>query len=141
MRLVQTLGALPEYYDRGAANQTVNYMGSSLAPHTSTQRANYTVPSGRKAIVDSAFILITRENLATGIGRARLTVFYTPSGGSAIPIAVVQLDNNCRNHTVHKTFTGLGILYPGDTLSIYTMDDSTGGTCSYWATLKIFEFA
>lgn len=141
MRLVQTLGALPEYYDRGAANETVNYIGSTVSPHTITLRASYTVPPGRKAIVDSAFLLITRESVATNVGRARMMIYYTPNGGTAIPIAIEQLVNNCADHTVYQSFTGLGILYPGDSLSIYTTDNSVGGTCTYWATLKIFEFA
>lgn len=140
MRIVQAYGALPDYYDRGASNQTIEYQGNSISPHSSTLRATYTVPDGRKAIVDSVFMLITRGEVATAFGRTRMTVFYTPSGGSPIPIACVQNEANSYNYTVHQTFTGLGVLQAGDTLDIYTLDESTGGKCHYWACAKIYEF-
>jgi hypothetical protein len=140
MRLVQPLGALPEYYDRYAVNQTIQYLGNNVQPHNITLRAQYEVPTGRKAIIDSMFLLITTGNVANSYGRRRMTVYYIPSGGTAIPIAMLQNESNSHRHTECQTFTGLGVLLGGDKIEVYTEDASIGGDCYYWYCAKIFEF-
>jgi len=64
----------PEPHDRNPVRQTLTYSGTGIAPHATTQRFSYTVPSGKKAIVLAAQANLQRATAATTAAITRASV-------------------------------------------------------------------
>jgi len=129
-----------EWYDRNPQIVWTIYHGIGIAPHTSTQRASYTVPTGKKASLEFISLFISRTTAPTTSGQVRSMATYTPSGGS-IGWALIAAFNSATVDFTDKANVGhAGALQAGDNLSIYTADASTGGTCEYRENIKVTEF-
>lgn len=140
MRIVQPVAWKPNYFDRDAENVTIYYDAGGIEPHYITERASYTVPEGRKAIIDAIMVRCYRQSMASVLGITRLIVAYIPNGGSPTYLYYKILYDNELYHDVVHTMTNVGVMLPGDALAFYTDDSSTGGTHLFQFTAKIFEF-
>jgi len=128
------------YYDRNPSIKTVDYEASGVAPAAETVRGTYTVPSGRKAYVESTYVRIYRESVASAPRPSELMIFYIPSGGTKIKLGdAVQNANGLYDPMI---FAGaqLALLLPGDAVEVHTWDQSTGGTYNFNGAIKLCEF-
>jgi len=123
------------YYDRNPIARMIYYRANGVAPHAATQRASYTVPTGKKALVVGASAMMMRATAATSLGRVH------SFGGTASSIA---FDCYHKNNTVDSMVTVQNpIQYPffeGVQLSLATEDLSTGGTMDYDISTTFTEF-
>lgn len=140
MRIVQTVPARPEYFDRNASNKTISYVVGLANPHTTTLRAEYVVPAGKKAMLDTIMLFWRRIDIPTISGEAILEVRYEPSGGVVCYFVFKSLSQPEQLATYTEMWSDLGVLLPGDAIRFYTTDTSVGGGCSYMFTAKILEF-
>lgn len=125
-----------DWYDRDPSSTDIGYTGVDVAPHSSTQRASYTVPTGKKAWVQSLSAWIKRTAVATTLGYAKVT-FYCPTG-----VAQRTLHNDNTDESEVAGFETMAtLIMAGEVCAIYTSDSSTGGTVSYIAGMRITEFS
>jgi hypothetical protein len=125
----------PHYYDRNPAIQHVIYAATGVAPHGGTSRATYTVPSGKKAIVEAAHVAVTRQTAAAPVGLIsfRLTIAGANLG------SLYYMRNAVGDYEQLTDLTG-GLFPAGTAFDLDTTDASTGGTCAYHGGVKIMEF-
>lgn len=121
MRLSSLAAARPAYYDRNATSSYQIY-GSSLTPHAATTRFTVTVASGKKQLIEAAFVNFTREIAATivGLNYAQVTV-------NGVTISQTQMTNNTVGAGNTYITTGGITAYPADVIVGTTADQSTGG--------------
>lgn len=132
--------ARPAPWDRNPVNKTQFAANGAVAPHTTTVRWTYTVPAGKKAVLESLMMSVIRVTAAAPQVTAVAHLNYTPSGGSQTLLAQAVLTTNGVNDIQQQTITSLGEMLAGDVVSADDVDSSTGGTVSYAQTLKAFEF-
>ena len=140
MRIVPYISTYPSYIDRSGTNVVQSYAVWGVPPHSSSIRFTYQVPAGRKAIVDYGYMRISRSIAATLPSRPTMILQFCPAAGSYVPLCYLTMPGN---DVYDPQFIFLPVpifLAEGDCLRLYTSDDSTGGTCDYNATFKIFEF-
>lgn len=129
----------PFWYDRYKDDVT-QFFSSDVAPHAATERITYTVPTDRKAFIESLSVEMIRLTAAAPHGRAATIVNYTPYGKTKGPIAYIELYNNTageyRSYSVGQSI----IMKAGDNLQIQTADLGTGGAIAYHIGIKITEF-
>ncbi len=107
----------------------------AAAPHVSTTRGSYTVPSGRKAIVLSYNAEVSRETAATTLGRARVQELVTGT-----QTVVVSLFDNAVGARLGLSPSGGHVVTAGQVVSITDDDTSTAGTVTYIGEAGIVEF-
>jgi len=129
-----------EWYDRNPATRTVYYNGSGVAPHSYISRGSYTVPAGKKAVLELAFIQTYRLAAATTVAAVIADIAFTPSGGSAQLLQQLWHMDNTLYVVRDKTVPMSICMQVGDRIDIDTGDGSTGGTNSYIMLLKLTEF-
>jgi len=132
--------ARPAWHDRNPIPSWQSYEAAGVAPHGATTRWTYTVPAGKKAIMEYAFLSLTRSGAPTTVGTAFCFLYYQPSGGSSH----ILYDASLRDATVGNVKeiaspTSL-MLNAGDAVRGYTQDTSTGGTIDYILNVKFTEF-
>jgi len=132
--------ARPAWYDRNPVQRADSYLASDLAPHTETTRLTYTVPSGKKAMIEEISGRVLRTAAATTLGRARAKIALTPSGGSMKVLVEAKILKNTVGDTDVQGFPASMTLLAGDRLDLITDDMSTGGTCDFHLSYKITEF-
>lgn len=140
MRIVQTVPARPMYYDREVINQSIRFDASNISPHSITLRATYTVPSGKKAMLEFVTVGWRRISIASTPGSIWLYVQYIPSAGEGTYLYRNVFVTNDMSICVNDVVTNFGVMKEGDKIEFYTADNSSGGTCSYLFNAKIFEF-
>lgn len=140
MRVEQVYASRPAYYDRNPTIGHISYEDVGIGPHSETIRGTYTVPTGKKAVIESIWIEITRFEVATSAGRTFGRVMYSTDGAVWKSIARAEVVD--RTMFAKATFYGqnLGILDTGQSLRFTTFDGSTGGYCSYAIIVKLQEF-
>ena len=141
-RISSPVSSRPEYFDRNPSTQTLAFRSEGVAPHASTQRATYTVPTGNNGFIESVIHDVFRATAAgTGATLAGFTQ-HTPSGGAGVAIQVARLlaeQNSIGDRDKFALGTNMLIL-AGDQVEITTVDSSTTGTVSYDLMIKITEF-
>jgi hypothetical protein len=135
--------ARPEWYDRAPLPASNTYAsGGGIAPHGATTRWAYTVPAARKFQIQLAQVVIDR---ATGAGPAALAqsrIVYTPSGGAAANVLMVEIITNSLNTRYGTLLAGsTATMLTGDTIAGVTQDASVGGTVSYFVASQGIEFS
>jgi len=124
-----------ELHDR---NPIMRYLYVTLpgtAPHSPTNRASYTVPSGKKAKLMGTYAQVIRVTAATTLGR----ILIAMSSTNCIPLELYHLDNTV-NSGKNIIQGETGILLVGEVLVISTADLSTAGTVDYYAGANLIEF-
>jgi len=129
-----------EWYDRNPLTRTQIWVGLGIAPHAVTDRGSYTVPTGKKAFLETAFCSARRATAPTTSGRVGSAIYYTPSAGSPGYMLQTPFNNAAVDSFQAQVVGQAGCLVAGDIVGLITLDESTGGTCDYRLTAKITEF-
>lgn len=140
MRTGQPIIGRPAWYDRNPTQITLWYTVNIQSPHSQTQRWTYTVPSGKKAMLEALDGLICIQSAATTPGRRKIMVQLTKAGGGSAQIFNLQIITNNVGDIQTKALGTSILLLSGDTLSGFTADESTGGTVDYRLMAKLTEF-
>ena len=135
MRLAFPGGARPDPWDRNPVSATQSYSGATVAPHSSTVRWTYTVPTGRKALVSAFHISVRRAAAATTASTA--TAFLMLNGTNVFHVTLV---NNTVDATQRLELSAALYLTAGDELRAVTLDSSTGGYIDYNVVAVVTEF-
>lgn len=134
----------PAYYDRGAANTLLAYTATAVAPHAATVRATYTVPTGKRAYIDSARVEIINQTPAAGGGIAFLTVnLNSATEGTNVMCGHIQDRVGgtwATGFWVSQVVGAIGLIVAGDTVRIISSDGAATGNANYRAFSKIAEF-
>lgn len=128
-----------EWYDRNAAPQPKTYAANNVAPHVATQRWSYTVPSGKKAWLESLFLFVIRQTAATAAGRSGCAITVTQDA-LMVNLLNNEFTDNTVNHLKDMFATNFGILVAGNVVTGWTFDESTGGTMGYTIAAKLTQF-
>jgi hypothetical protein len=140
MRTGQPIISRPAWYDRNPSSQWLGFFNNNTPPHSDTQRWTYTVPSGKKAMLEYASAYVRRSAAATTVGRVQASIRVTPSGGGVHTITIAQiLTNNVGDSDRMDLGQGF-LLFAGDKIEGYTEDTSTGGTVNILLRAKLTEF-
>ena len=128
------------WYDRNPESLVKGYDSPSLAPHSVEVRWSYTVPKGRKAIVEGLFVKLIRRTTATTEQLASCHVDFIEKDGGANPAVLkAVIVTNLVGDIDKDVLEGL-VMYEGDYISGATQDLSEGGTIAYMTGCKITEF-
>ena len=122
MKLGSLSAARPQYYDRNAASVSGNY-GATVGPHAVTTRFTYTVPTGKKCLIEAAYSSIIRASAAGTLG-----VIALYAGTNTVRAMNLYVYNNTVNtYYSDKAVTQLTV-YGGASYYAVSADTSTGGT-------------
>lgn len=128
------------WYDRNPRSSVKGYDAPTVAPHTVEVRWSYTVPKGKKAIIEGVYVKLIRRNVADPVGFASCHVDFLEKGGSANPpILKAMIVTNVAGDMDKDVLEGI-TMYEGDKISGVTQDLSTGGSIAYMTGCKITEF-
>lgn len=132
---------IKEWTDRNPDNRKLEFGSLWSGPHEATQRLSYTVPSGKKAIIQSVYLYLEIQSAATTPGR-RYNNFSLIIDGSSVSTltAWIQSTINVVGSVEFENITPMFILYPGDGLDITTADNGTGGTIIYYGDVVLAEY-
>lgn len=130
------------YYDRNPSPTVLSYIFRAVAPAGSTLRATYTVPTDKKAFLETSQLDVVRSAAATTPSFVAFLLRQTPSGGTAQEIQWAQIqDNHNAVGDRNTVFWASSImLLEGDVLAMTTLDSSTGGAIDYLGIAKVNEF-
>ena len=129
------VGGRPPYYDRNPAGVSEFYNGVGIAPHAETQRVTYTVPTGKKALLESMFVSVAQETAATDDLEALL---YVALGSS--PWVTALTFNRALDTRDNMAIGPAGFLPPGGLIRAFSKDLKTGGTMSHRCGIRITTF-
>ncbi len=138
MRLLYPAGVKREWFDRNPVVQDSNF-NATVAPHVSTLRLSYTVPAGKKAFVQCAFISTTRMTVAAPVGEVDWQIRHYDGTNEAI-ISMIQNIDNTALKPYNQQVTFNVYMTAGQAIRFYSSDTSTGGTVSYNGQLSVVEF-
>jgi|SRR5882672_2815812 len=141
MRLQNVFSGRPAYYDRNPIARTIVFISMiPLVPHGNTIRSTYTVPAGRKAMLESAYARVRRITVAGTNGTPLGEVKYNVGGATATRIASGGVGTNVALAENSGQVGTVGIMVATDTVTLETQDDSVTGDADYRLAGKIFEF-
>lgn len=140
MKINSPSTARAAWYDRNPLMISNDFATSSLAPAGNTSRWSYTVPSARKAALESSLANVIRETAATTAAYSAFTIQYTPSGGGGITIVRAGFNNNAVGTQGLDSKGSVGYLLAGDNIQGFTFDASTAGTLRGDVAVKVTEF-
>ena len=129
-----------EWYDRNPQMQAEAYNGTGIPPHGLTERWSYTVPTGKKCLLEMLQALIKRALAATTEDLAYIIVNYTKSGGVAKSLIFNPLRTNLVGDGDSVAIGATLTLLAGDVLAAKTGDASDGGWIDYNVAYKSTEF-
>jgi len=133
-------GGRPAWYDRNPVNRAIDYNASAVGPHAVTDRATYTVPAGKKALVENISLLVMRDGSPTTAGRAWAIAMIYPGGGAGWTALSAIVLSATVGATDHAEVGTSALLQATDVIKLRTEDLSTAGTHFYALGLKITEF-
>jgi len=140
MRFAHALFTRPDWYDRNPITRINGYLAGGVAPHGTTQRWSYTVPAGKKTLVQVAASNISRTTVAAPAAFARAILQLTPSGGAATELISAINEGNAIGNNQVASNMGTMVLLPGDAITGLTADGSTGGSHAYLVSMEGLEF-
>lgn len=139
MKILYPAPAFPNYYDRNPLSRVLKYNSGAIGPHAETSRGQYAVPAKRRAFITATFIHIQRQSAATTARDARAYISLAINSLLAWVDRGDVITNGVYDGVV-KALSGTVILSAGDTVDIYTGDDSTGGMVNYLVSVHYVEF-
>lgn len=140
MRVGHVQPSRANWYDRTPVSRAQAYASGGTAPHGATTRWTYTCPSGKKAFLAAAHVQMIRITVAAPVGTSAVSVYYTPSGGSATTVCGGEMINNTVGGEFHESLAPQLAMLAGDVLLSQTSDISTGGTFDYVSTALVGEY-
>lgn len=129
-----------QWYDRNPVSQGKSYSATGVAPHADTQRWTYTVPNGKKVMLETSLAQVVRITAAAPVGLAKAAVNLTPLSVTSVFTTGVFHNKNGVGDS-ENAFMGCGAqLQAGEIIEARTQDGSTGGTMLYNIQVKLTEF-
>jgi len=128
------------YYDRNPTVIFKWWASNDVAPHALTDRWSYTVPTGKKAFLESVLLQVLRTATATTPLRPRSGISYQPYGQAMEFMFLAYLRANTLYDRDKVVVGWAGVMAVGDLIIGRTWDDSTGGTNDYLNYAKIMQF-
>ena len=136
---LSTKARLQPWYQTNFASIAYTYSGSSIAPHSFTDRATYTVPANRLFKIGNIFAFQIRATAATAAGLVSTMIYLTRNSTTYNLNRVDFLTNNVGDK--EGLAAGEGTVFKAaDVVKIATQDVSTGGTIHYRASFFGCEF-
>ena len=132
-------GSLAPYWDRSPTVIIQNSDLTAIAPHGLANRSSYTVPTGKRTMIDSVTAGLEQETLATTAGFARSSVVYQETGDLRYLVQAVTYEVAAGTRD-HWHLSQCGLMLAGEVIRIRTIDGKTGGTMAYHAHFKLLEF-
>jgi len=140
MRIGNLNQGRPEFYDRNPANKSQNFEAGGVAPHGTTSRWAYTVPSLRMGVCTDVSTFTARNTVAGAVDKAYAYVQYTPALGFAARLLGSRNYGNTVGSFKEFSIGCQVYLLAGDSLEGKDEDLSTGGTCEFREDALVFEF-
>lgn len=129
-----------EWYDRNPQHQLNSYVFLQVAPHATTTRWSYTVPSGKKAFIEFITCMVHKSIVSTSADNAVAQIRITPSGGSATIILITLIRTSAVGSRDRGDIGQGPILLAGDLIEAQTYDINADGNVDYAVVSKITEF-
>lgn len=139
MNILYPAGVKREWFDRNPNTIVQAYSAGGVAPHVPTSRVSYTVPAGRKAYIMVGFGKSYRDTAATVAGLVEVFFSLTLDTGAQQVMNSTWI-NNSLNIFQFLNLSNIGWLLPGNKAEIFTRDASTGGSCTFFASIAVLEF-
>ncbi len=128
-----------EYFERGGISGGQDYLNNLVAPHATTVRWTYTIPTGKHAYVAYATCKLMRDVAPTGLAMAESYINFTPSAGGLSRI-YTTLQSATVGDQERADIGGIGVYGPGDKIEGKTYDGGTGGSHTYHVSIGYTEF-
>lgn len=140
MRVFQVQQSRPDWYDRNAVERGGSFTGGAVAPHATTARFTYTVPSGKKFLLEAAVANIVRSAAAAVAGTIEcfVRVLLQAATSTYAPFST-ELRNGVGDG-VQQTESLQLVCLAGTSVTGFTGDSSTTGTVNYVVSYKGTEF-
>lgn len=141
MRTGQPIIGRPAWYDRNPSSIMLSWDGI-VTPHGATERWSYTVPAGKKAMVEALQCAVRRVTTATNPGPAWMRVYVKPAGASeqTLLLAFLSTTDNTVGSRMECSIGASLTLFPGDQIRAVSFDLSDSGTILYLASAKLTLF-
>jgi hypothetical protein len=140
VRLGQASGARVAWWDRVPTSSFGAYRGAGIAPHTLTTRWSYTVPTNRRAMVETLFCGVTRQTLGSGPAETFAMVSRDANTDPLNPICMASVVNNSQNLVSQVGIGTTMFMIEGQSIYGITYDATTGGTVNYAVSANWTEF-
>ena len=128
------------WYDRSPIARAAYYVGVNVAPHVPLVVFTYTVPAGKKAMLELSQAYVMRTAAAIAAGRVYSFFRYTPFGGAFINMLTSGILTNGVGDRDTVFLSQTILMFAGDRLEGLTSDGSNGGTIDYILSYKVTEF-
>lgn len=131
-----------EWSDRNPVSRHLYVYTGEIAPEGSTERASYTVPTGKKAKVHGVFCWVQIVTAATTPGRRYIAIDITDNQYNMYTVINAAFSsNNNTEGTETQEFIGYSyILLAGEKISITTYDGSDDGICTFYSSVIVTEY-
>ncbi len=125
--------ARPTFYDRNpldvVKNGTVD-VGAVTRAQTSDWA--YTVPTGKKAFMDSAVAVVVENAAVATNARANAYIRLTPSGAGAVDFIVIFLPSGANAQAQQNVFGGSLTVLAGDVVSGLSLSNNNAVGSDVW---------
>lgn len=128
-----------EWYDRNPLDVNLDY-DQILAPHITTVRWTYTVPTKRKTYIELLTLFLQRETVTTGAHLNEAEILFTPLNGTATFLPKAYLITNTvgdyRQIEIGQSILALA----GDQIQFATQGTDDDGLVRFAGCMKATEF-
>jgi len=129
-----------EWFDRTPTPIWKTYSANAVDSHAITERWSYTVPDGKKAILEFAYFYVRRAAPPTVSGYIIPQLRFTPNDGSENVLDRMVFRSATEYDIKEKNLAVAIILSKGDKVRGLTIDTSTGGQTDIIFNAKFTEF-
>ena len=131
--------ARPAPIDRNPTTYNFGYALADGAPAAQTERLTYTIPAGKRAIIQSAFVSLIRVTVATVSARANANITVNVGAGN-YSVIYCALRSNLVGERDTINITNAGQFVAATAIKLFTQDPCTGGTTDIFGGYTILEY-
>jgi hypothetical protein len=128
------------WYDRNPVEKALVYTAATVAPHADMTRWTYTVPSGKKFMLQTGLCTIYRDAAAAVAGQGSARVRVTPSGGSTCVISAADVWVVTYGAGETRVAGTNVVVLAGGVMDAVSSDGANGGSCQIRLTAQGVEF-
>ncbi len=139
MRITGTSSARAQSYDRNPIASGTVYNNQTFALGTLTTLLTYTVPAGRKALINSVFFHELQVSAGAPAG-VKVFRWVATVGGTAANIVSIQINESLANARTMQNSTPQALMAAGDGLTFLGQNGDTGGQLAVIAGSLVTEF-